>query len=202
MQQNETSKAPPQLDAPGAGIPLLQKLVLRIYIRPFIAAKSSPETSKQTFEKVTAKILKEIEGLTAFEISEPVLVPPQKGLEDSSRYWSIAMTLEHMGIVGRKLGLVVEALSNHLPINEKADIGKLKPFGQMSVAESVEDFKRFAFEEFPKIKVLQADCKNKFKHPWFGNMIAREWYWLIGAHQMIHLKQIREIKKGLSKGRG
>jgi len=200
MKQNSSQDTTPNLAAPGAGIPLRQKLLLRIYVKPFIAAKSSPESSQKNFEKVTEKILKELEGLTAEELNQKVLVPPQAGLEDSSRFWSIAMTLEHLGIAGRKISLAVMALSQNQPINEKADIGKLKPFGQMSSAESLQDFKKFALEEFSKTPLPTLNPKNRFHHPWFGLMNNREWYWLLGVHQSLHLKQIREIKKGLSKG--
>jgi len=200
MKQSLSQDTTPKLAVPGAGIPFHHKVLLRVYVKPFIAAKSSPEASKKTFEKVTEKILKEVEGLTAEELNQKVLVPPQAGLEDSSRFWSIAMTLEHLGIVGRKLSLAVTALSQNLPINEKADIGKLKPFGQMSSAESLQDFKKFALEEFSKLPLPGLNPGNRFHHPWFGMMNNREWYWLLGVHQGLHLKQIREIKKGLTKG--
>jgi hypothetical protein len=187
----------PRLAPPGAGIPLHHKLLLRFYVRPFVAAKTPIEASKRTFEKVTEKILQELQGLSEQELTQKVLVPPQTGLEDSSRFWSIAMTLEHLGIVGRKLCLVIEALSKGQTINEKADIGTLKPFGQMSASESLRDFQNFA-DEFARVQVPHPDSIHRFLHPWFGRMNCREWYWLLGAHQSIHLKQIRQIKKGLS----
>ncbi len=95
---------------------------------------------------------------------------------------------------------VIQALSDNVEIEEKADIGKLKPFGEMTPAESLEDFKRFAMEEYPRLQIPNPDSKNRYLHPWFGMMNCREWYWLLGAHQLIHLRQIREIKKGLQKG--
>ncbi|MGZ5280237.1 MAG: DinB family protein [Pseudobdellovibrionaceae bacterium] len=200
MSQTTSEQFTPKLAAPGAGIPLHHKILLRVYVKPFIAAKSSPEASKKTFKKVTDKILDELEGLTAGQLTQKVLVPPQAGLEDSSRFWSIAMTLEHLGIVGRKISTAVTALSENQPIVEKADTGKMKPFGQISSAESLQDFKKFALEEFSQLPLPSLNPKNRFLHPWFGMMNNREWYWLLGAHQGLHLKQIREIKKGLSKG--
>jgi hypothetical protein len=197
MSQTETAQITPSLAPPGAGIPFYQTILLRLFVRPFIAAKSSPEASKKIFDIATAKIMKELDGLTALQLNKKILVPPQAGLEDSSRFWSISMVLEHLAIVGRKLCMVVEALSHDIAINEKADIAKLKPFGEIPAADSIEDFKKFASEEFSKLQVLKPQSKNKFKHPWFGDMTAAEWYWLIGVHQGLHLKQIRAIKKGL-----
>jgi len=200
MTQTSSQKATPVLAPPGAGIPLPQKLFLRAYIRPFVAAKSSIEDSKKTFEQITDKILREIADLSDDDLNQKVLVPPQPGLEDSSRYWSIAMALEHLGIVGRKIFQVIDSLSKNLPINETADTAKVKPLGHMSPQESLSDFKNFALLEFSKVQVPHPDSKNKFQHPWFGPMTSREWYWLLGAHQGIHLKQIRNIRKELKRG--
>jgi hypothetical protein len=200
MEQSSSQKSTPALAPPGAGIPFPQKLFLRVYVRPFVAARSSIEDSKNTFEKITDKILREIADLTDDDLKQKVLVPPQKGLEDSSRYWSIAMALEHLGIVGRKIFSVIDALSHNQTINEKADTAKVKPLGHMSTQESLNDFKAFALSEFLKVQVPNPDSKNKFQHPWFGPMNSREWYWLLGAHQAIHLQQIRAIRKELKRG--
>lgn len=198
MTSNLSQNQSPQLAPPGAGIPFHHRLLLRYYIKPFVASKSSIEASKKSFEKLSEKILKELEGLSEAQLQTKILVPPQAGLEDSSRFWSIAMTLEHLGIVGRKLILLINSLSQNLPIYEKADIGKLKPFGEMTVAESIQDFKKFVFDEFPNVHLPDPDPGNLFEHPWFGPMNCRQYYWLLGTHQAIHLKQIRAIKKGLA----
>jgi hypothetical protein len=34
-------------------------------------------------------------------------------------------------------------------------------------------------------------------HPWFGQLNARGWLWLLGAHTRVHLRQVREIRKGM-----
>lgn len=194
MSQNET----PKLAPPGAGIPFTQKLFLKLYLGPFVAAKTPWEKSKQNFEKITEKILKEVEGLNDKQLNQKILVPPQPGLEDSSRFWSIAMTLEHMVIVGKEIQQAVESLTHGALPNKKADIGKLKPHGELTALESVQIFKTFTLEEFPKIKIGDRNSKLKLLHPWFGLFSAQQWYWLLGAHQLLHLRQIREIKKRLS----
>lgn len=187
----------PNLAPPGAGLPFSQKLVLKYFVGPFIAAKTSWEDSEKTFQTTTRKILKEVESLSEAELNQKVLVPPQQGLEDSSRFWSIAMTLEHLTIVGRQMRPVIEALSNGRIPDGKADIAKLKPHGTMTTKESLWDFQKFGLEEFKQIKIGDRNSKLKFDHPWFGPMTAKQWYWLLGVHQGLHLKQIREIKIGL-----
>jgi len=191
----------PRLAPPGAGIPIYQKLLLKLVVGPFISAKTPWEKSQRTFEKISEKIFQEVEGLSENELNQRVLVPPQTGLEDSSRYWSIKMTLEHLGIVGRKIFLVVSELSHGRTPQEKADIALLKPQGKMTALQTVQDFKNFTSNDFQQLNQNLGDRNSsaKFSHPWFGFMNAQQWYWLLGTHQIVHLKQIREIKKGLKK---
>lgn len=188
---------PIPLDKPGAGIAWYKKLVLRLYVLPFVGRKTSFAQAKLNFTKITEKILLEIESLSDQQMQTQILVKPIQGLEDSSRFWSIAMTLEHLFIVGTKVMNGISALQrNQLPL-EVADTAKVKPLGQMRVSDAITLFKQFAVVTFPSIP--ESICKHslKYAHPWFGPMTAKEWYWLLGMHQGIHLKQIREIKKGL-----
>lgn len=190
----------PKLAAPGAGIPWYQTLLLRLYVGPFVSAKTPWEISQARADQVHKKILAEIEGLNEQQLKTRVLVPPQAGLEDSSRYWSVAMALEHVVIVGRSIFELVPALTAGVsPTDRTADTAKVKPFGQMSTQQSIENFKDFMTDEFALLNrsLKDRNSKTTFKHPWFGNMTAQQWYWLISAHAGIHLKQIREIKKQL-----
>ena len=50
-------------------------------------------------------------GRSEPELTEAVLVPPQIGLEDSSRFYSYAMVLEHLTIIGNAIGRIVVELS-------------------------------------------------------------------------------------------
>ncbi|MEQ1723327.1 MAG: DinB family protein [Pseudobdellovibrio sp.] len=189
----------PKLAAPGAGIPWYQKLLLRLVISPFVAAKTDWSVSEARFNKVTSKILKEIDGLTEAQLSARVLVPPQMGLEDSSRYWSIAMVLEHIVIVGSVISSGIYELSCGRIPDYKADTAAVKPIGSMSVQEALTRFKAFSLEEYPKLlpSLKNRNSNLKLHHPWFGMFTAQQWFWLLTTHHALHLKQIREIKKGL-----
>lgn len=189
----------PKLAPPGAGIPWPAKIFLRLYTRPFVAAKASWEESKENFIKVNQKIFNEIQGLSSERLDQRILVPPQLGLEDSSRYWSVAMTLEHLVIVSSQVAAVIESLSaGKVPLT-KADTSKVKPKGLNEPQFWVDTFRNFCLQSYPQIQVNDPQSKIKFMHPWFGPMTAREWYWLMPVHHGIHLKQIREIKKALQR---
>lgn len=201
MSKQNASSDPqvPKLAPPGAGVPFLQKLGMKYFIKPFIAAKTPWEVSEKNFRRVNEKILAEIKDLTDTQLSTRVLVPPQTGLEDSSRYWSISMALEHLVIVSSEMARLVPLLSKGLIPEGKADTAAVKPHGEMSTQESLKQFKKFITTDFEKLNssIENRDSKTRFLHPWFGEMTAKEWYWLLPMHHGLHLKQIREIKKKL-----
>lgn len=174
--------------------------MLRYYVGPFVANKADWNVSEQTFHKVNGRILKEIENLSVKQLGTKILVPPQLGLEDSSRYWSIAMVLEHLVIVSEAVTKGIIELSNGRVPPIKVDIAKVKPLGVMPVTEAIEEFKLFVTDDFKKFlqQVIDKNSDLTLNHPWFGPFKARQWFWLLGMHHGLHLKQIREIKKRLN----
>jgi hypothetical protein len=189
----------PKLDKPGAGIPLTNRLFLRFFIKPFIAKRTPWKTCEKMFLQISEKILRETQSLTDEQLSKKIVVPPMRGLEDSSRYWSVAMAIEHLVIVGKKMHFAISELSQGRLVQEIADTAKVKPLGEMPPAQAIHDFRQFVEKDFPALEkfVSQKDSPLEHIHPWFGPMSARQWYWLLGVHQNIHLQQIREIKKFL-----
>ncbi len=199
MLENKSTTPEPNLAAPGAGIPFPQKMMMRYFVRPFVAGRTSWETSTDNFHKINKKILASIEGLTNLQLATRILVPPQTGLEDSSRYWSIKMVLEHLLIVSEQMMQLIPSLSEGVIPNEIADIAKMKPKNDLSLEETLTRFKKLVSFDFDKMNtsVKNRKSNSKFYHPWFGNMKAQQWYWLLSMHHGLHLKQIREIKSRL-----
>ncbi len=200
LGHQDNHQTPPKLAAPGAGLPWYHNVMLRYYVGPFVAGKADWNASEQTFHKVNGRILKEIENLSEKQLATKILVPPQLGLEDSSRFWSIAMVLEHLVIVSEAVYRGVTELSNGRVPPVKVDIAKVKPLGSMPVTEAVEEFKLLITDDFKKF-LLQVGDRNSqvtLNHPWFGPFRAQQWFWLLGMHHGLHLKQIREIKKHLA----
>ena len=203
MEENHsfTMNPEPKLAPPGAGLPFLIALFARYITGPLIAANSDWDKNANDFEQINRKILRELEGLEPGLLEQKVLVPPQAGLEDSSRYWSISMTLEHLCIVNEAMKGVILALANGIIPEGKASTAAVKPAGQIPSAKVVQDFSaqvgglNYILNEGAKDK----DSKLRFLHPWFGPMTAKQWQWLLHAHAGIHLKQIRAIKRGFGK---
>ncbi len=193
-----------KLAPPGAGLPWIQKIIIKIFVLPRSRKSLDPAKAIQVYQKTAAAILRQVSNLSSDQLSTQVLISPTRGLEDSSRYWSVAMTLEHINIVSTGMhGLIHSLLNDKVPSGEISTADVKPPVG-VAAAESVEKFKNtyektladlMAIEKNPETanKLFRAEYKKA--HPWFGPMTAAQWFWLIGMHQGIHLQQIKKILK-------
>lgn len=188
-----------KLDKPGAGIPLPQRLFLQYYVRPFIAAKTDWDDDTRRFNVLNRKILDAAEKLSDAQLEKRVLVPPQRGLEDSSRYWSAAMTLEHLVIVGTGMKKIIISLSQGIVPNHKPDTARVKPSGKPKPQEILASFRDFSATAAEEIDREVKDRRNpvRLAHPWFGPFTAHQWHWVLAQHNIIHLHQLRAIIAGL-----
>lgn len=188
-----------ELDPPGTPLPLAQRLVLRYFVGPYVSNKTSWEENLQVFETEGRRILSLVETKAADSLSRIVLVPSQRGLEDSSRNWSAAMTLDHLMIVGRSIERVVLALSEGKIPPGKASTAAVKPKSGGDAEAIRASFGTFVSSHAASLlaRVENRHSSATFAHPWFGPMKASQWFWLLGTHQAIHRQQIEEIVKVL-----
>lgn len=183
------------LQKPGAGVPLHHKLVMRYIVRPIVAGKLGWEKDSEGFGRIAGKIIKDYESLSEEQRTKRVLVPPQFGLEDSSRYWSAAMLLEHMLIVSQGIASLVVPLSKNIVPDYEVEMARVKPKGQMSAQEALTKFRAYSATAMGELDKAVGDrnAKATLLHPWFGPFTARQWHWLMTAHAVVHLNQLRAI---------
>lgn len=188
----------PQLDKPGAGLPFLDSLYLRFYIGPYQSRAADKAKNLRLFKMIGARILKEANDVPDGKRDQKVLVPKMKGIEDSSRFWSVNQTLEHMLITGTGMrGLIVD-LVNGKPTDWVIKIEDFKPKGKYDGGDARPDFKKFVDETIALLEPLAIEDKGlTHKHPWMGMFNALQWTWLLAGHNGIHLAQLQAIKKGL-----
>jgi hypothetical protein len=189
-----------QLLPPGTPLPLLQRLLLRLYLGPFKARKAQWQTSRSQFEKVSAKSLVLLEEIPRKLWDQKILVPPQKGLEDSSRCWSINETLEHMVIVGMSVAQIMKDLGANKDSSLVVNTAAAKPKGKLNAERAHNDYVQF-LEHISKdldSQIQNRQSKKTCLHPWFGQFGVSEWNWLLGMHQSIHYIQLKNIVKGLN----
>jgi hypothetical protein len=145
------------------------------------------------------RVLQEVESIRPEDRTRKVLVPPQAGLEDSSRHWSAILVLEHLLIVGESMRRVILALGSGREPEGKADTARVKPTGIPDAEEVLARFRELGPSIFRDLSAPGLDRKStvRFHHPWFGPIHSLQWEWLLQAHTRIHLKQMQAIKKGL-----
>ena len=189
--------SPPFLAPPGAGIPLLQRLTLRYLVKPLKLRAMTFDEAERLWLEANAKLTKELGDIPRFDVTTRVLVPPQQGLEDSSRFWSIAMTARHLTIVGAGIEQLIVALSEERTGLPPADTATVKPEIERNNAASIDEYLAFSRDFHTRVRgaIANKDSAATHPHPWFGPLNLRQWYWLMSTHTHIHRKQIREICK-------
>ena len=186
----------PLLDKPGAGVPWIEGLLLKFYIGPFVAAGSDWQKNWGSFDNINRKTLALAETLTDTQLTTRILIPRLQGIEDSSRYWSIAMTREHLVIVGNGLTGIIKSLGNNIVPPVKVNTASVKPKGEHAPQTDINDFRQFATTTRPAITQairLPVSRLHKLDHPWFGPFDALQWQWLLATHGVIHYRQIKAI---------
>ncbi len=111
MKQSSVDREP-KLDKPGAGLPFFDRLFLKFILGPIVAKNSSWDDNVSKLNNLNKKILEAVKGIEINQMMERRLVPSQKGLEDSSRFWSVAETI-HKELSSQSLNRNSQARLTH-----------------------------------------------------------------------------------------
>jgi hypothetical protein len=192
-----TTNPPVKLDAPGKGLPLPELLIARLLfsVEYRLTSRSAAE-EKFTLRK--NQILALAAPLTPAQLQQQVLIKRLPGLEDSSRFWSVGMTLDHLCIVNRSItGMILKLASGQNP-GGPVSTADVKPSAP-SPADILDQFRQtcdqFLAQTAP-LPVLKGT--PTWAHPWFGPLDAQAWHFLAGFHMGVHIKQIQSILKAAS----
>lgn len=189
----------PKLAPPGAGLPKPELTIANALFR-FRLLTGGRESFEARFRRERESIANLVGKCDAEMASKRVLIERVRGLEDSSRYWSVWMTLDHLRIVNGQIAKVIGALAQGVVPPGKASTAKVKPSAAVS-GEVVASYEA-ACDELLKTVAAVADLKTKvrFRHPWFGPLDAFGWHALAGHHMGIHRAQIERIQEVASQG--
>lgn len=183
--------AEPQLAKPGAGLPFIEHLVLRVAFP--MKQLQSRQTHIATFKKERSAIRELVDSSPESARATRVLIPRLRGLEDSSRYWSIWMTLDHLRITNLAFANVIRELSEGRIPPGKADTAAMKP-SLDSGPETERTYEQSCDEMMSLLESIgNLQSQPRFTHPWFGPMSAGAWIALAGVHMGIHRLQISKI---------
>ena len=188
----------PQLAEPGAGLPFFESLFVRWYVGPFQSRKADKDQNLRLFRMVCIRIVKEVEAVPENKRDQRVLVPRMRGIEDSSRFWSVNETLEHLVITGEAMRGIIELLAQGKTSDYRVDIANFKPMGKYTGGEGRQAFIIFSALTSEALGPLKIeDAGPTHLHPWLGPFNALQWTWLLAGHGGLHLAQLQAIKKGL-----
>lgn len=185
----------PKLAPPGAGLPLPELFIARLLfgIRRLTGNR---ESILATFVGERAAIRQLLDSSDPAPLVRRVLIKRPRGLEDSSRYWSVLMTLDHLRIVNSQLVQVFELLPQGKAPGRKADTAQVKPSADVT-ADVIEEYEA-SCDALLRAAAAVPDLKTKmrYRHPWFGPLDAFGWYTIAGMHMRIHRVQIGRILEG------
>ena len=188
-----------KLDKPGAGLPFLEKAIAQYILFPYTCSRLNREKAVSATQRAGKKCIEKARYVSKDQLSQQILIPRLRGLEDSSRYWSIAMTIEHLFIVHNGMLGMTRALSADQKVDQVVSTADVKPTGKVDPEDILGRYEAVIADYADKVALLPdlKLCKATHLHPWFGELNAHQWLCLNAIHTQIHLGQILEIIKRL-----
>jgi hypothetical protein len=188
------STPPPKLAKPGAGLPSFELLISRYFLLPRAYRRMNWDHADATFQKQGRILVDLAQNLSAGQLQKPVLIDRIAGIEDSSRFWSPGMVLEHLIIVGSSMMRGIVELSRGIVPAVKPDVAAMKPTGSYG-AGAVGVFQSFLAQYADTVnrEVADRNSRTTLRHPWFGAMNAHQWHCLAAIHQGVHRRQMQKI---------
>jgi hypothetical protein len=160
----------------------------------------SPQAALRLLQGETRRILSLLDSAEETKGRTRVLIPRIFGIEDSSRYWSLFMTVEHLNIVIPAVMGLISSLLDRQDYAKEVRIQDVKPH-ERAGPEQIEKLKQnqMRYEKFILSLASLRSCR-RHPHPWFGPLHPHGWHCLLGVHQLIHRRQIERILSAYSRG--
>lgn len=158
---------------------------------------TSLDDARKLFGAEKEKILSLITGVSEELASTRILIPRLRGMEDSSRFWSLYMVLEHLRIVNHASTEIISTLLAGASPKIEASTASVKPGADID--ETVVGAFIAGCEKFEGVCSTEKNFKttHTLAHPWFGELNAQQWHFFAGFHMALHRKQILKILEGL-----
>ena len=188
----------PNLAAPGAGLPKVELFITRLIFN-FLLKTGNRDSFDARFQKERALIRRLVNSCDAESAAQRVLIKRPRGLEDSSRNWSVWMTLEHLRIVHTGIQRIVGVLIKGIVPEGKLSIANVKPSPDVT-ADVVAAYEESCDALLATVAAIpNLSTTAHYAHPWFGPLDAAGWHALAGIHLRVHRVQIERIVEGINK---
>jgi hypothetical protein len=186
----------PKLAPPGAGLPKIELLIARLQFA-WRRARGDRKSFDAAFRRERERVRGFVGGLDADSAGRRVLIQRVPGLEDSSRYWSAWMTLDHLRIMHSGMVRTIGSLARGVVPSRKASTAAVKPSAEVTAAV-VAEFEKSCDELTATVAAVKdLNTSARYAHPWFGPLDAAGWHAFAAAHLQLHRQQIERIVEGL-----
>ncbi|MEM1424713.1 MAG: hypothetical protein AAGH64_12020 [Planctomycetota bacterium] len=195
----EPQTAEPRLAPPGAGVPAWQRWMMKPVV-PLLPVVLPPARAARVARATKDAMVTRVRGMGP-DATRRTLIAPMTMLEDSSRYWSGAMVLEHVALVADAGAELVRAMLDDEPAPFEASTSEVKPAGGMTVDESVaflEEADRRWSGIASRVARLTRDERARAggaPHPWFGVLDASRWIAFEALHRRVHAEQLARVAR-------
>ncbi|MGV3662197.1 MAG: DinB family protein [Prosthecobacter sp.] len=185
------------LAPPGAGLPKLELLVARLLFA-WKSRQGGHAHHAGVFCREHDAILLLARSCTPEQAATRVLIPRLRGMEDSSRFWSVWMTLDHLRITNVGFAGAIRSLRQGVVPGHKASTAAVKPSPGLdeSVVGAFEQ-SCSVFLKASRVEGTSLATLARYPHPWFGPLDAAGWHAIGGFHMALHRRQIESILAGL-----
>ncbi len=181
-----------QLGTPGAGLPPAELYLIKPLFGTFCLLHSKRGVLNH-FTREADLLIGLASSIDIKNAKHRVLIKRVPGIEDSSRYWSVFMVLEHLSIVNNGIIRIIKALTEEQIFTEKVRIEDVKPH-ESADAEQMSAFNYSVTSYVDLISsVSSLRSKSRHPHPWFGSLNAHGWHCLAAVHQTVHRHQLNRI---------
>ena len=182
----------PKLESPGTGLPAFELVWLRILFR-CVCRVISMNAGLKWFKLEAERIVALAGRVSSTQAAVPVLINRVVGIEDSSRYWSVFMVLDHLRIIDEGISQIIKTLTEDRPFGQEVRIQDVKP-SPWSDPDTINRFlKAVAGYESTVTRLGVLGRRVRHPHPWFGPMTAHEWHCLAAVHHRVHRRQLERI---------
>lgn len=114
-----------------------------------------------------------------------VLIRRVVGIEDSSRFWSVFMVLDHLLIADRLTIKIMESLSANKEFPQQIRIEDIKPLPERG-KEVIAEFQQLVEDYVLYLeKITRWHSQQSHPHPWFGPLNIHGWHCFTAFHLII-----------------
>jgi hypothetical protein len=184
------------LAPPGAGLPKVELIIARMMFWSKRVGRNRDRVNAD-FQAERKKIRELVNTCDPDSMAKRVLIKRVPGIEDSSRHWSVLMTLDHLRIIHLQIRHTVKSLASGRVPEGQVSTAAVKPSPEVS-AEVIGEYEASCDRLLATVAgVADLRTRIRYAHPWFGPLDAAGWHAMAATHLAIHRVQIERIMAGV-----